>query len=381
MTTRKPADDPGDYRGASPPPTPPPPPGARHWIERPGDLAAMAHALAQAPMLAIDVEFVSGRPGDAHQPPRLALIQIADGATPDCYVIDAVRLPDLSPLAEPFEAPEIVKIFHGVGSDVRVLASRGLSVVHTLDIEAVSRTLFGSRESGLQAMLQRACGIRLDKSLQRSDWLQRPLPTAMFAYAARDAEMTLALASWLNEHFRWATDLYEDRPDDPQPDDLVAEWLATFIQGERTFPPELIEAAAEGDIVLGEDCLAALDVLQRPTWRARVLRAAADLTLTPVTPAALTSLSARTGEERAAAARALGRLRATRARAALTAALDDPVFDVRRAAAAALEQIDLPPRIGRFGRTDVYEPEPPAESDDDSPWKAKLRGLLPEDEA
>jgi hypothetical protein len=77
----------------------------------------------------------------------------------------------------------------------------------------------------------------------------------------------------------------------------------------------------------------------------------------------------------------LGRLRATRARAALTEALDDPIFDVRRAAVTALEQLDLPPRIGRFGRTDAYEPEPAAESDDDSPWKAKLRGLLPEEDA
>ncbi len=380
MTTRKTNDDVGDYRGTSPPPNQPPPVGERHFIERPADLAAAAHALAQSPMLAIDVEFVSGRPSDAHAPPRLALIQIADGASPHCYVIDCLRLVDLTPLAAPFEQPDSVKIFHGVGSDLRVLAARGLAVQHTLDIEAVSRTLFGSRESGLQAMLHRACGIWLDKSLQRSDWMQRPLSTAMFAYAARDAEMTLALAHWLNEHYRWAMDLYEDDPADPPPEELVAPWLATFIQGERTFPAELLDAVEQGALEPGQDCIAALDVLRKPTWRARVLRAAADLTLIPVAPHALTSLAARTGEERAAAARALGRLRATHARAALTEAANDPVFDVRRAAVTALEQIDLPPRIGRFGRTDAYAPEPAAEIPDDSPWKAKLRDLLPDDE-
>ncbi len=380
MTTRKPVDDPGDYRGTTPPPTQPPPVGERHLIERPADLVETARALADSPMLAVDVEFVSARSSDASQSPRLALIQIADGASPHCYIIDALRLNDLSPLAEPFERPGILKIFHGVGSDLRVLAARGLRVQHTVDLEAVSRTLFGSRESGLQAMLQRACGVWLDKSLQRSDWTQRPLPTGMFAYAARDAEMTLALAHWLNEHYRWAMDLYEDRPGDPRPDDLVAPWLAAFIQGERTFPQDLLDAAEEGEIELAQDCINALAVLRKPTWRSRVLRAAADLTLTPVTPHALASLAARPGEERAAAARALGRLRATPARAALMEAQNDPIYDVRRAATAALEQLDLPPRIGRFGRTDVYEPEPPAESDDDSPWKAKLRGLLPEDE-
>jgi hypothetical protein len=379
MTTRKPIEDAGDYRGTTPPPNSPPPVGERHFIERPADLAAAAHALARSPLLAIDVEFVSGRPSDAHQPPRLALIQIADGVSPHCYVIDALRLVDLTPLAAPFEQPDSVKIFHGVGSDLRVLAARGLAVWHTLDIEAVSRALFGSRESGLQAMLHRACGVWLDKSLQRSDWTQRPLSTAMFAYAARDAEMTLALAHWLNEHYRWAMDLYEDDPADPTPAELVAPWLATFILGERTFPPELLDAVDHGALEPAQDCIAALGVLRKPTWRARVLRAAADLTLMPVATPALASLTARTGEERAAAARALGRLRATPARAALIAATADPIFDVRRAAITALEQLDLPPRIGRFGRTDVYAPEPSADIPDDSPWKAKLRDLLPDD--
>ena len=379
MTTQTPEIDPGDYRGTTPPPNQLPPVGERHWIERPADLVAMAHVLTEAPMLAIDVEFVSGNTRSVKESlqPRLALIQIADGTYAHCYVVDALKCNDLSPLAEPFEDPSIVKIFHGVGSDVRVMAARNLHVVHTLDIEAVSRTIFGSRESGLQAMLQRACGFRMDKSLQRSDWLQRPLPTAMFAYAARDAEMTLALAHWLFEHYRWATDLYEDHPDDPLPDELVALWLANFIQGERTFPPDLIVGAEQS--ALAQDCIEALSQLAKPSWRSRVLRAAADLALTEVTPHVMASLQARTGEERSAAARALGRLRATSARDLLVAAVDDENFDVRRAAVAALEQLDLPPRIGRFARAEAAESEPPPD-DADTPWKAKLRGMLPDDD-
>ena len=379
MTIRTRADDPGDFRGTTPPPDIPPPAGERHWVDRPADLAEAVRALNRAPLLAIDVEFVNARATDANSAPRLALIQIADAASPHCYVIDALRLVDLSPLAEPFEQPDIIKIFHGVGSDLRVLAARELFVEHTLDIEAVSRTLFGSRESGLQAMLQRACGIRLDKTLQRSDWTQRPLPTAMFAYAARDAEMTLALTRWLNEHYRWAMDLYEFHPDDPEPTDLAAPWLATFIDGERTFPPELIEEVSEAELT--RDCIAALARVTRPTWRARIIRAAADLALAEMIPPALTALHARTGEERAAAARALGRLRATETRDALLTATSDPVFDVRRAAETALEQLDLPPRTGRFARADAAESDAAPEPSPDTPWKAMLRDLLPDDEA
>lgn len=383
MTPHLPALDPGEYRGPSPPPDAPPVHGERHWIDTPADLVEAARALADFPVLAVDVEFVSARPTDLSQTPRLALIQIAGGTPMQCFVIDTLRIVDLAALNVPFEREGILKIFHGVGSDVRVLAVRGVQVRHTLDIEAVSRSLFGSRESSLQAMLQRACDIRMDKSLQRSDWTQRPLATAMLAYAARDAEMTMALAQWLQRHFAWATDLYEERPGDPTPEDLIAPWLAAYIQGDRSVLPDMTEPVDHQ--ALARDCYTALEVLQRPTWRARTLRAASDLVLTEVIPLAEAALQARMAEERSAGARALGKLRATDARVALTAALDDPVFDVRKAVVAAFEQLDLPPRNGRFARHATPPEAAPDEAElaaeTDAPWKAALRGLLPDDEA
>ncbi|HKD75482.1 MAG TPA: hypothetical protein VKB76_08305, partial [Ktedonobacterales bacterium] len=166
------AEDPGGYWGPVPPPIELPPRTERQWVDQMTDLATVARAMTESPLLAVDVEFVAARPTDAASTPRLSLIQIADAH--HCYVVDALRLVDLTPLALAFEHPEVVKIFHGVGSDLRVLGLRGLQVTHTVDLEAVSRSIFGSRESGLQAMLRRACGIHLDKTLQRSDWTQRP---------------------------------------------------------------------------------------------------------------------------------------------------------------------------------------------------------------
>jgi hypothetical protein len=377
-------DDPGGYWGPVPPPITPPPHNERQWIDLPGDLVTAARILSEAPILAVDVEFVSVRSTDASSVPRLALIQIADAHR--CFVIDALRLNDLSPLALPFEHVDILKIFHGVGSDLRVLALRGIDVVHTLDLEAASRSIFGSRESGLQAMLRRACNIHLDKTLQRSDWTQRPLPSAMMAYAARDAEMTLVLYLWLNEHYRWAVDVYEEHPDDPPLATLVAPWLVPYIQGERSFPPEFIDEAHNSPTpeMLARDCVDALACIRRPIWRARILRTAADLALPHVEPIAVQSLRAIATEERSAAARALGRLRAAQSRDALTVALSDPVSDVRRAAVSAIEQLDLPPRIGRFARNEgtgavIYTLEQEEEAPD-TPWKSQLRDLLPKNE-
>src|SRR5207248_4462367 len=118
-----------------------------------------------------------------------------------CFVVDTLRLSNLAPLAAVLEDPTVIVLLHGAGADMQVMAERGLIVVHYYDLEATSRSIFGQQESSLAAMLHRAFNIRLDKSLQRTDWMRRPLPSAMVAYAARDAEVTLALYYWLNRHY------------------------------------------------------------------------------------------------------------------------------------------------------------------------------------
>ena len=119
--------------------------------------------------------------------PRLALLQLAIAS--ECYVVDALRLRDLEPLSAVVANADLPVLLHGAGADLRVMSERGLHVAHYFDLEATSRSIFGQHESSLAAMLQRAFNTRLDKTLQRTDWTRRPLPPAMIAYAARDAEM------------------------------------------------------------------------------------------------------------------------------------------------------------------------------------------------
>ena len=191
------------YLGITPPPGKLPEKGQRAWIDRAEQLLLAVRTLKTSRVIAVDAEFTqvrsaiqSGAPTTSH---RLALLQLAIDR--QCYVVDALRLHDLSPLAEVLTDPSIIILLHGAGSDLRVMAERDLHVAHYFDLEATSRSVFGQHESSLAAMLQRAFHYRLDKSLQRTDWTRRPLPPAMVAYAARDAEMTLALYYWLDEHY------------------------------------------------------------------------------------------------------------------------------------------------------------------------------------
>lgn len=318
----------------------------RLYIDRPAALAALAADLASAHVLAIDAEFsqvyVRGPDDPAH---RLALLQLAiDNDASVSYVVDTLRLADLSPLQAVLENPAILKLFHGIGSDARVLATRGLVAHHTLDLEAVSRSIFGQRESGLQAMLLRACGTRLDKSLQRADWSRRPLTPAMVAYAARDAEMTLVLYEWLRANYTWAIALHETPANEPPP--AVASWIAPYLDGARPRPAvyAVADAGIADDLAAQErDLRDALHAVAHPTQRARVMRLITDLELDGLASDLEPYLSAPASEERAGAARGVGRLHAKGSAAHLQPLLADSVQDVRQAARLALESLASAP--------------------------------------
>ncbi len=372
------SEDNGGFFGHVFPPMPPPSQFERTLIENYGDLTHCAGLISQAPILAVDVEFVAAKATDSSSTPRLALIQIFDGH--QTYVIDAMKLFHLSILNEPFMNPAILKIFHGVGSDLRVLGARDLHVQNIIDIEAVCRSIFGAKESGLQSMMLRSCGYRMDKTLQRSDWTLRPLTSAMFLYAARDAEMTYQLYLWLTEYYADYITAFADSPYDLPIEKLAAEWLTPFLQKDRSAwiegPQIYISLPAS---IREKDFTEAYRRIQKPVLRARLIKAAADIGLLEVKELLFASLTALTSEERSAAVRALSKMHVNEYRNEIRALLTDPVYDVRKAAVYALKHLDESYKSEKHSAETHEDTQPDSEEDDMSPWKAKLRGMIPPD--
>jgi len=194
----------------------------------------------------------------------------------------------------------------------------------------------------LRESLRRHFRVALDKSGQQADWLARPIPGPLRHYAARDAELTLALADRYAELFPALMSIHTyPGGRAPIPADLPP-WLRRALSGERAPAYEL---AAEDGLPLDEDesippliegANRALDLVNVPWQRARVYRAIANLELTEVAPRVAEGLTSICAVERAAAARALGELRAEDYAGALDVALHDPVPDVARAADRAL---------------------------------------------
>jgi len=378
---------PPGYLGPVPPVGQLPPKGERLWIDRTEQLLRAVDILTKAGVVAIDAEFTQVRSrtqGDVLTTvPRLALLQLA--VDQHCFVVDTLRLRNLAPLISVVSDPDIVILLHGAGADMRVMAERDLNVVHYYDLEATCRSIFGQHESSLAAMLQRAFHMRLDKSLQRTDWTRRPLPPAMIAYAARDAEVTLALYHWLDEHYHAILQLHEstDQPDH------VASWIEPFLRGSAPLSPEMAVAEAKEQRLIKNkaqiytDCRAALATLMHPMRRSRLLRLIADLALTQMAPDIIPLLQAPTMDERAGSARALGRLGIKSARDVIHPLLSDPVQDVRMAAWTALRNLsDREPRLPRAPTSKAADgtrswtvgASDKSSTEDD--WKARLRSII-----
>jgi hypothetical protein len=376
------------YLGATPVVGQLPRKGQRVWVDRPEQLLRSVDALKQATVIAIDAEFSQAR-ARLHTNdtgPRLALLQLAiDG---QCFVLDTLRLQDLSLLNSVMEDPAYIFLFHGAGADMRFMSERGLHVAHYYDLEATSRSIFGQHESSLAAMLQRAFHMRLDKSLQRTDWTRRPLPPAMIAYAARDAEVTLALYHWLHLHYPTILKLYEST-DAVEP---VAAWIEPFLRGNAHTSPEVAVAEAKEQGIIHNqaqvyaDSRAALTHVVHPMRRNRLLKLIADLSLVQLVPDILPLLHAATSDERAGSARALGRLGMKSAREKILPLLHDPVQDVRRAALTALNNLDgkdssqkraTSSKTVNGVRSWIVETTDQQNAPvDESDWKARLRSII-----
>jgi ribonuclease D len=213
---------------------------------------------------------------------RVCLIQISIPSTD--YLVDPLRLVNLSALGDILAAPSIQKVFHAAENDILMLKRDfGFSFRNVFDTMLASRIL-GWPHVGLASILRTKFGLTLDKRAQLTDWGQRPLTTAQLAYARLDSRFLLPLRELLIEDLkarrRWreAEDAFTALPQieyTEKPFDPDAFWR---IRGARDLKP--VELAVLRELylwrdeqaravdrppfkVLGDDALLSL-ALQRP---------------------------------------------------------------------------------------------------------------------
>ncbi|WP_420638075.1 ribonuclease D [Candidatus Poriferisocius sp.] len=155
------------------------------------DLAAVITDAARADAYALDTEFHRERTYF----PQLALVQIAWGDR--LAVIDPLAV-SVAPLAEVLQGDGLA-VLHAAEQDLEVLAGACGTPPRRIFDTQIGAGFIGYSSPSLATLHQQLLGVTLAKEARMSDWLQRPLPEPMLAYAAADVARLLELSDLLHE--------------------------------------------------------------------------------------------------------------------------------------------------------------------------------------
>jgi ribonuclease D len=122
---------------------------------------------------------------------KVCLIQIT--AADEDWLVDPLAGVDITGFGRVLEDPRKLKVFHDGEYDILILKRDfGFRFQNLFDTRVAAATL-GSQAPGLASVLADRFGIALDKSMQRSNWSQRPLSDKQIRYARLDTHFLLPL--------------------------------------------------------------------------------------------------------------------------------------------------------------------------------------------
>jgi ribonuclease D len=179
---------------------------------------------------------------------KVCLIQISTYAASHeeilDFLVDPLRLSDLSPLGELFADPSIEVVMHAADNDILMLyRSYGFRFGRVFDTQLAARIL-GWKQVGLAAILEKHFGIVSNKRMQRTDWGKRPLTPEQIAYAQMDTHYLLPLRDRLAEELqrrgRWeeALDAFASLTDSDPAARMRDERSFWQMRAVRDVPPE-----------------------------------------------------------------------------------------------------------------------------------------------
>ncbi|MGH2340238.1 ribonuclease D [Segnochrobactraceae bacterium EtOH-i3] len=157
-------------------------------------LSAACQRLAAADFVTVDTEFIR----ETTFWPRLCLIQVA--GPDETILIDALAAGiDLAPFFDLMRNPGVMKVFHAARQDIEIVVHLGGFVPAPMFDTQVAAMVCGFGDSiSYDQLVQKVCGIALDKSDRFTDWARRPLTDSQLAYAAADVTHLRVVYAHLN---------------------------------------------------------------------------------------------------------------------------------------------------------------------------------------
>jgi ribonuclease D len=163
---------------------------------------------------ALDTEFIR----EKTYYPLLALIQLATENAQAC--IDPLAIKDFSPLVALFNKPSMLKILHSPSQDLELFHYNFKALPSPIfDTQVAAAVLGFANQIGYADLVQRVCGVQLEKKYTRANWSKRPLSEGELDYAMDDVRYLIEIQqkltsqlkeknrlSWVNADFARMTD-------------------------------------------------------------------------------------------------------------------------------------------------------------------------------
>ncbi len=162
------------------------------YIDTVPALLSMCDKLRRKPEFAFDTEFDRFYREYGF---KLSLLQIFDGE--DCYLTDPLALKDLQQLWILFEDPAICKVVYSCSEDIQILKVNGCNPKNIYDVQIAAK-FCNYPANSLGDLMRDVFHIEPDKSMQRSNWLRRPLSPEQITYAGNDVSKLLELKTILD---------------------------------------------------------------------------------------------------------------------------------------------------------------------------------------
>ena len=159
------------------------------WVNNPQALDIFINNLRGYFPIALDTEADSLH----HYRESVCLIQVTHDSRH--FLIDPLDTFPLKELWPP--TSRHTWILHGADFDLRMLRRAGAPEPQAVFDTMLAAQLLGLKAFGYGALVEKFCGITLNKTSQKADWSRRPLSPAMIDYAVQDTEYLEPIAEAL----------------------------------------------------------------------------------------------------------------------------------------------------------------------------------------
>lgn len=151
-------------------------------IQNDNELAELCKSIKHKNILFLDTEF--DRKNTYYS--KLSYLSVFDGHK--FWIIDALSKINLDILKEVISNKKIIKVIHGSQQDLEIFNNLQIKIEPLFDTQIAAQFCGYEQPISYSNAVDKVCKIKLNKDLQNSDWLKRPLDKKTAEYLKNDVK-------------------------------------------------------------------------------------------------------------------------------------------------------------------------------------------------